>query len=71
MISVSRINSSTVRDRTNKRCQRSFNSLVSYFNDYCQILELFSSFGRKEFQHDTSLKSLDLMNGLLGMRERN
>ena len=41
-----------------------FIHLVCYFDNCCQILELFPLFGKKKFQHDTSLRSLSLINEL-------
>ena len=38
-------------------------SLVGYFDDSCQNLELFPPSGTKIFQHGTSLRCLDLTNG--------
>lgn len=37
--------------------------LVGYFDDNCQILDLFPHFGRKKSWHDTSLKRLGLISG--------
>lgn len=36
--------------------------LIGYFYGSCQILELFSPFGRKKFQHDRFLRNLGLIN---------
>ena len=36
--------------------------LVGYLDDYYQFLELFTPFGRKKFWHDTSLRSVSLIN---------
>lgn len=62
MISVSRINSSTFKNKEKKKRQSYLIHLVGCFDDYCQILELLSVFGSKKFLHDASL-SLDLING--------
>ena len=46
-----------------KDVKGSFFHLFAYFDDYCQILELFLPFERKKFWHDTFKRSFDLING--------